>query len=55
LIETNDYSVTTIEGLVDDAVVLPNNTSMSLEGFVSDMVAYGGVVASHETELLGCI
>jgi len=28
---------------------------MDLEGFVSDMVAYDGVVASHETELLGCI
>ncbi len=38
-----------------EAVLYADYARMGLEGFVSDMVAYGGVVASHETELLGCI
>jgi hypothetical protein len=43
-----------LEGFVSD-LVETHNMSMDLEGFVSDLVAYDGVVASHETELLGCI
>jgi hypothetical protein len=40
---------------VYEAVLYCEHARMGLEGFVSDMVAYGGVVGSHETELLGCI